>query len=69
MMLGFGFLVAPYYAVLAPDQIFTCSTPEGEASAVSINSPANPAVNNGSKGGIITSLDRGLFAMMRERMV
>jgi hypothetical protein len=31
MTLVFGFLVAPYYAKLAPDQIFTRSTPEGEA--------------------------------------
>jgi hypothetical protein len=30
MTLVFGFLVAPYYAELTPDQIFTRSTPEGK---------------------------------------
>jgi hypothetical protein len=50
-----GCLIASYYGKLTPDQTFTPSTPEAGAPAVTINSAANAAGNNGANGGSLTS--------------
>jgi hypothetical protein len=50
-----GFLIAPYYGKLTPDQIFTPSIPEVGTPAAAINFAANPTVNDGANGGSITS--------------
>jgi hypothetical protein len=47
-----GCLIAPYYGKLTPDQIFTTSTPEAGAPAVSIKSAAG---NDGADGGSSSS--------------
>jgi hypothetical protein len=50
-----GCLIAPYYGMLTPDQIFTPGTPDAGALPANGNSAVDPAGNDGVNGGSSTS--------------